>query len=455
MNVSGSQMIIGLIIGVFILVILVLKTKTHPFMALIITSTVTGLIGGLTPVEVVSAIEDGFGVTLASSGIVIGFGVMLGRILEVSGASERLAYTFIKWLGKHREEWAMAATGYIISIPVFCDAAFVILTSLVKGIARSTKKSVITIGVALAVGLVVTHSTVPPTPGPLGVASIFKVDLGVMILWGLLISIPIVIVGVLYAQWLGKKIYQLPTEDGTGWERPEQPISLEEYYEIQEGKNLPSLFNAMMPIVLPIILIFLNTFISSLNIEGHFVEYVQLIGSPIIAIAIGVVSATFALMSNINKDQAIERMEDGIKDGGTILLVVGGGGALGHVVTESGAGDYIAESLAQTAIPLVLLPFVIASIVRIIQGNGTVAMITAAAISAPILSGTDVNMVLAALAATTGSLVFSYFNDSFFWVVNRMLGIKDVKEQILTWAIPTTITWFCAGVIIVGASFFV
>lgn len=455
MNVSGSQMIIGLVIGVFILVILVLKTKTHPFMALIITSTVTGLIGGLTPVEVVSAIEDGFGVTLASSGIVIGFGVMLGRILEVSGASERLAFTFIKWLGKHREEWAMAATGYIISIPVFCDAAFVILTSLVKGIARSTKKSVITIGVALAVGLVVTHSTVPPTPGPLGVASIFKVDLGVMILWGLLISIPIVIVGVLYAQWLGKRIYQLPTEDGTGWERPEQPTSLDEYYEIQESKNLPSLFNSMMPIVLPIILIFLNTFISSLNIEGQFVEYVQLLGSPIIAIAIGVVFATFALMNNINKDQAIERMEDGIKDGGTILLVVGGGGALGHVVTESGAGDYIAESLAQTAIPLVLLPFVIASIVRIIQGNGTVAMITAAAISAPILSGTDVNMVLAALAATTGSLVFSYFNDSFFWVVNRMLGIKDVKEQILTWAIPTTITWLCAGVIIVGASFFV
>lgn len=455
MNVSGSQMIIGLAIGVFLLVVLVLKTKTHPFMALIITSTVTGLIGGLTPVEVVSAIEDGFGATLASSGIVIGFGVMLGRILEVSGASERLAYTFIRWLGKHREEWAMAATGYIISIPVFCDAAFVILTSLVKSVARSTRKSVLTIGVALAVGLVVTHSTVPPTPGPLGVASIFEVDLGIMIFWGLIISIPIIVSGVLYAKWLGNKIYQLPNEDGTDWERPEQPATLDEFYQIQEDKNLPSVFKAVMPIFLPIILIFLNTLLSAMNLEGTFVEYIQLLGSPIIAIAIGLVFATMTLMKDINKEQAINRMEDGIRDGGTILLVVGGGGALGHVVTESGAGDYIANALSQTAIPLVLLPFVIASIIRIIQGNGTVAMITAAAISAPILAGTGANMVLAALAATTGSLVFSYFNDSFFWVVNRMLGIKDVKEQILTWAVPTTITWLCAGVLIVAASFVV
>lgn len=455
MNVSGTQMIIGLAVGIFLLIILILKTKTHPFLALIVTATVAGLIGGMPPLKVIEAIEGGFGETLASSGIVIGFGVMLGKILEVSGASERLAYSFIKWLGRHKEEWAMAATGYIISIPVFCDAAFIILTSLVKGISRNTGKSVLAIGVALASGLVVTHSAVPPTPGPLGVAGIFGVDLGTMIFWGLLLSIPVVVVGVIYAKWLGNKIYQLPDEQGTGWERPEAPKTLNEFYQAQEDKNLPSTFKSLMPILLPIVLIFMNTLLASLEMEGTVAEFIQLLGSPIIALAAGLVYATYALAGDIRQSEAIGQMEDGIRDGGTILLVVGGGGSLGFVVTESGAGDYIAQSIADTGIPLVLLPFVIASIVRIIQGNGTVAMITAAAIAAPILEGTDTNMVLAALAATTGSLVFSYFNDSFFWVVNRMLGITNVKEQILTWAIPTTVMWFFAGIIIVGSSFII
>ena len=455
MNVAGPQMIFGLVIGIFLLILLVLKTKTHPFMALIITSTVTGLIGGMTPTNVVDAITGGFGETLAASGIVIGFGVMLGRILEVSGASERLAYTFIRWLGKHREEWAMAATGYVISIPVFVDAAFVILTSLVKSISRSTGKSVISIGVALAVGLVVTHSLVPPTPGPLGVAGIFKVDLGQMIFWGLLLGVPIVISGVIYAKWLGKKIYQIPDETGTEWERPEKPLNMDEYIQIQEEKNLPSITKSMMPIILPIILIFLNTLVSALNFEGAVVEYIQLLGSPIIAIAIGLILAVYTLTIDLSNSEAIQRMEEGIKDSGAILLVVGGGGALGQVVTASGAGDYIANALASTAIPLVLLPFVIASIIRIIQGNGTVAMITAAAISAPILSGSDVNMVLAALAACSGSMVFSYFNDSLFWVVNRMLGIKEVKEQLLVWSVPTTITWAVSLVMLLFANMIV
>lgn len=230
---------------------------------------------------------------------------------------------------------------------------------------------------------------------------------------------------------------------------------MDEYIQIQEDKNLPSITKSMMPIILPIILIFLNTLVSALNFEGAVVEYIQLLGSPIIAIAIGLILAVYTLTIDLSNSEAIQRMEEGIKDSGAILLVVGGGGALGQVVTASGAGDYIANALASTAIPLVLLPFVIASIIRIIQGNGTVAMITAAAISAPILSGSDVNMVLAALAACSGSMVFSYFNDSLFWVVNRMLGIKEVKEQLLVWSVPTTITWAVSLVMLLLANMIV
>lgn len=442
MEVSGSQMILGLALGVIILIFLVLKTKIHAFLALIIVASITGLVGGMAAPDVVSAISAGFGSTLGSIGIVIGFGVMMGRILEVSGAAEKMAYTIVKWLGKRKEEWAMAITGYIVSIPIFVDSAFVILTPLVKALSKKTGKSVLALGVALGVGLVATHHAVPPTPGPLGVAGIFGVDVGLMAIWGLIFAIPIVIIGVLYAKWLGKKIYQIPDETGLGYVRPSHPITVQEFLESKEEKNLPSLTRSLLPIVVPILLIFVNTTVSALKLEGGIYNYIKFFGSPVIAVGIGLLFAIYGLYNHVKQSEAIERMEEGIKTAGIILLVTGAGGALGNVLRESGSGDYIGEQIANMNLPAILIPFVIATLVRLIQGSGTVAMITAASISAPILSGLNVIMALAAQAAALGAMVFSYFNDSLFWVLNRLLGIKDVKEQILTWSIPTTLAWF-------------
>ncbi len=455
MEPSGVQMILGLVLGVFLLIFLVLRTKIHAFLALIIAASITGIVGGMKAPDVVNAITSGFGSTLGSIGIVIGFGVMMGRILEVSGAAERLAYSFIKWLGKRKEEWAMAVTGYVVSIPIFVDSAFVILAPLAKALSKKTGKSVVALGVALGVGLAVTHHAVPPTPGPLGVAGIFGVDVGWMIITGLIFAIPLIIIGVYYAKWVGKKIYQLPDEDGQGFVRPEMPQTLEEYYEMQENKNLPSLLRSSLPILVPIFLIFLNTTIAAIGLEGGIYDIITFLGAPIIAVGIGLIFAIYGLYNHVKQSAAIDRMEEGIKDAGIILLVTGAGGALGNVLRESGAGDYIAEQIAQTSLPAILLPFIIASIVRLIQGSGTVAMITGASISAPILAGLDVNMVLAAQAATLGAMVFSYFNDSLFWVVNRMLGIKNVKEQILTWSIPTTIVWAASLVLLLVANLIV
>ena len=453
METQGAQLIFGLVFGVFLLLVLVIKTKIHPFIALIISATVTGLISGLTPSSVSGTIIEGFGKTLGSIGIVIGFGVMMGRLLEVSGASERLAYSFIKALGKRKEEWAMSITGYIVSIPVFVDSAFVILTPILKAISKRTGKSIISIGVALGIGLLVTHSMVPPTPGPLGVAGIFNIDIGQMIFWGMLLSFPLMIIGVFYAKWAGTKVYQLPDDEGTGWVRPDVPKTLDELIELEESKNLPSLLNSIMPIFLPIVLIFMNTLVQALGVEGKVAEYLQLLGNPIIAVAIGLIYAIYTLTGHLSQEETLDRMEEGIQDAGIILLITGAGGALGHILTVSGSGDYIANAIATTSIPLVLLPFAIATMLKLVQGSGTVAMITSASISAPILSGLDVNMVLAALAATAGTFGVSYFNDSLFWVVNRMLGIKKINEQLLIWTLPTGILWFSSLIIIVGASF--
>ena len=463
MEVSGTQMIIGLIIGIAILILLVLKTKIHAFIALIVAASVTGIVGGMDPSDVVEEITEGFGSTLGSIGIVIGFGVMMGRILEVSGAAETLAYTLIAKIGKKREEWAMAVAGYIVSIPIFVDSAFVILNPLVKALSRKTGKSVVTLGIALGIGLAATHHAVPPTPGPLGVAGIFGADIGMMILVGIIFAIPIMIVGVLYAQWIGKRIYQLPNEEGDGYIRPTSQQAYSEFLEAAEerGKDLPSFTKSIMPILVPIILIFINTTLTAIDEAGvlamndTLMSYIMFIGDPIIAVGIGLVVAIYTLTNHLRKSETLERMEEGITTAGIILLVTGAGGALGSVLRASGTGDYIAEQIASWSIPAILVPFFIATFVRLIQGSGTVAMITGASISAPILASLDVNLVLAAQAAALGAMIFSYFNDSLFWVVNRMLGIKDVKEQLLVWSVPTTLGWFVSLIMLVVADFVV
>ncbi len=455
MAVSGTQMLLALVIGIVVLVLLILKTKIHAFPALIIAAALIGLIGGMDPVDVSSAITGGFGSTLGSIGIVIGFGVMMGRILEVSGAAERMAIFFLKRLSRNRPEWALAATGYFTSIPIFCDSGYVILAPLAKALSRQSGKSVVTLGISLAVGLVATHHLVPPTPGPLGTAGIFGADVGKMVLWGIVFAIPVVAVGIAYATWLGRKIYQVPTEDGEGWERKEWKAEYEQAVEVEEREDLPSTALSFAPILVPIILILLNTTLSAVGASSAFARFLIFLGQPIIAVLFGLLIAIYGLGAKITRPDILKELEKGVQSAGIIILVTGAGGALGNVIRASGVGDYLAQTLADSALPAILLPFIIATALRLIQGSGTVAMLTAASITAPILGPLGVNPVFAAMSASMGAFVFSYFNDSFYWVVNRFIGIEDVREQIRVWSVPTTLAWLTSGIclVIVNAIF--
>ena len=445
---SGSQMILGLVVGIIILLVLILKTKVHPFLALIIVASFVGLVGGMPSADVITAIKNGFGSTLGSIGIIIGFGVMMGQLFEISGAAERMARTFIRALGKGREEIALALTGFIVSIPIFCDSGFVILSPLVRAISKSTKKSMTSLGVALAVGLVVTHSLVPPTPGPVGVAGIYGVSVGSLLLWGIIIAIPMVAVGLLYAKKVGQEIYLVPSDkdDQPAIRLNGKDVTLTYDIVNEDDTNLPSNFIAFAPIVVPIILILINQMMPFFGVEGVLKSVFDFVGNPVIAVGVGLIVAIIGLTKGVSKEETIAQMEKGIKSAGIIILVTGGGGALGSVLRTSGAGDYIAQMIAGTSLPPILLPFIIATIVRVIQGSGTVSMITAASITAPILSTMDVNLVFAALASCVGSLFFSYFNDSYFWVVNRTLGITDTKEQIKAWSVTSTLAWAVGGI---------
>ena len=456
--------IIGLLIAIFVLIYLVLRTRVHAFIAMLIAASIAGICGGLSATETISAISKGFGSTLGSIGIVIGLGVMMGRILEVSGAAEKMAFSFIKFLGEKKEEWALAITGYIVSIPIFVDSAFVVLYPVAKALAKNSKRSLLTLGVALAGGLVVTHHTVPPTPGPLGVAGIFGVDLGAMLLSGMCFAVPCVIGMVYYAKWLDKRF---PEFNQQAFSEDELRDKLDGYIEKQQAKSLPSLFLSMLPIVLPIVLIFAKAIVDlvgkySFPTEealkafqaGAFYQTIAFVGNPIIALAISVLVAVYTLLPRTSVHDTAKYLEEGVTSAGIILLVTGAGGALGAILRDSGAGKEMAQHIAQH-LPFspIMIPFIIATLMRFIQGSGTVAMIAGASISMPILAEIEgINMLLAANAATMGSLFFGYFNDSLFWVVNRMMGIAEVKTQMIVWSIPTTIAWGIGGAFVAVAN---
>lgn len=453
-GLSGERMLIGLAIGILVLIFLVLKTKIQAFLALIIATVVVGFIGGMPlnniTIEVdgvkrsfgiINSITTGFGGTLGSIGIIIGFGVMMGQIFEVSGAAKTMAYTFLKLFGRKTEEEALAFTGFLVSIPIFCDSGFIILAPIAKAISRTTKKSVIALGATLAAGLVITHSLVPPTPGPLGVCGIYNMDVGKYILIAIVLAVPMTIACILYSRlYLNKHMYRIPDENGNIIKVPYQEPDYSTDLNLKDG-NLPGVSASFIPLILPILLILLNTISSALKLKGAFIDFVIFMGQPIIAVGIGVIFSIILLTGKMSKDEVIKELERGMKSAGIIMLVTGGGGALGQIIKDSGLGTYIAQSLASTSVPLFVLPFIIATIMRFIQGSGTVAMTTAASISAPIMLGAGESPILGVVACCVGSLFFSYFNDSYFWVVNRTLGVSELKDQIKTYSITSTIAW--------------
>ena len=455
--------VIGLIIAVFVLIFLVLRTRVHVLIAMLIAACIAGLIGGLSVDDTMSAISNGFGGTLGSIGIVIGLGVMMGAILETSGAGESIAYHFIKWLGKKKEETALAITGYIVSIPVFVDSALIILFPIAKSLAKTSNRSILTLTVALAGGLVVAHHCIPPTPGPLGVASIFGVDIASMLGLGLFVALPSVCGIVIYARWLENHFPEYMTLPSLTNETNDLRKVHDDYMASKESKKLPSLTYSIMPIAVPILLILIDSLVSlaetQFGLEGlsrsAIGATISFVGNPMIALSISTLLAIYTLTPYLDKETTTNKLEEGISTAGIILLVTGAGGALGGVLRESGAGAEIANQIAAMSISPIMIPFIITTLVRVIQGSGTVSMITAASISAPVLAEIPgVNMLFAASAATMGSLFAGYFNDSLFHIVNRLMGVTEVRKQLIIWTIPTTIAWSIGGALIMTLNLF-
>ncbi len=434
-DIDVIRVVIGMVIAIVFILYLVTRTKVHVFPAMIIGALVAGLISGLPSADVLNAIKSGFGGTLSSIGIIIGFGVMMGAIFEVSGAAKRMALSFIKLLGKDKEDVAMMITGFIVSIPVFCDSAFVILSPLTKSLSRNTGKSLTTLSCALGTALLVTHSLIPPTPGPLAITNFFGLDIGIFMIYGFIAAVPISIAGLFYAKWIGKRLFKLPSlEDSSVLiDRPYTKEELASSEQISEA-DLPGTFISFAPIAIPIFLILANTVGGMLGATGDLKSFLGLVGNPIVAVGVGVLIAIYGLAGKMDRKEVVGVLDNSIKNAGIIIFVTGAGGALGAVLKATGAGNAIAQALVNANIPGILLPYLIAFLLRIVTGSATVGMLTAGSISAPIiLAMPGVNPYMGGLACCIGSIGITNLHDSYFWVVNKTTGFTDTKEMLWHW----------------------
>ncbi len=401
------EIIIALIIVVILMVIAASKFNFHPFLSLLLSAIVMGFIGGLDESEVTSTLMNGFGKTLGSIGIIIAFGTIIGAYLEKSGGAKTLAKWILGIIGKKRSALAMNITGFFVSIPVYCDSGFIILSPLNKAISKTTKIPLVVLGVSLAAGLYVTHVFVPPTPGPLAATAALDADLGLVIMLGILVAIPVSLVGLAWAKYIGRKLKYKELDIET---------------DVKEPEILPRTSLAFAPILIPIILIALKSIAGYPTHpfgENSFTGFINFIGNPIIALFIGVF-LSFKLKGRNVKETHFNWVSSGLKEAGIIILITGAGGAFGAILRATGIGDIIGDAFSGYNLGL-FLPFLIAAILKSAQGSSTVSIITTAAIIAPILSSfgldSDLGRALTVLSIGAGAMTVSHLNDSFFWVV--------------------------------------
>lgn len=450
---STPFLIFIVISAVALLLFMVLKLKVSAFIALLITAIYVGIIAGMPLNEVTKAIQDGMAGTLGFVATVVGLGAIFGQMLESSGGAEALAHTLLKKFGTKRAPWAMVVTGFVVAIPVFLDVGFIILVPIIYALARDSKKSLLYYGIPLLAGLAVTHSFVPPTPGPVAVADIINVQLGWVIFLGVIIGFPIaVIAGPIWGGYISKRIYlEAPAE----LYKPEA----KDYDE----NNLPSFSSIAIIISIPLVLILVNTF-TGLAVEkgvlskSMVTDVLQFVGHPFSALIIATLIATYFLCikRGMDKQKVLELSTKALGPAGIIILITGAGGVLKQVLVDSGIGKIMAESMANSALPPILLAWILAAVVRVTQGSATVAMITAAGIIAPVLGEfglSDPHRALVVLAIASGATLLSHVNDSGFWLVGKYFGMTE-KQTLQSWTVMESIIAVCGLIFTLIASLF-
>ena len=439
-----------IIIGVILVVFLTAVVKLHPFIALLLSSFFVGIASGMPLLTVVENVNSGFGGLMTSIGIVIVAGTIIGTILEKSGAAYRMAEVVLRILGEKRPQLAMSIIGFIVSIPVFCDSGFIILSSLMKSLAKRSKVKIASMAIALSTGLYATHTLVPPTPGPIAAAGNIGASdyLGTIILVGLFVAIPAVIVGYLWAIKVGPTISV----------ESDNEVALDYDEIIKSFGKMPSTFKSFFPIILPILLIGIGSIAALTGSESGLTNFLRFLGSPTVALLFGVLAA-FLLLPELNETTLSGWIGDSLKDAAPILLITGAGGSFGTVIKNSGVAEKLQEmdlGVLSTGALFLLVPFLIAAALKTAQGSSTAALVITSSLIAPMLPTLGIEgalpLALVVMAVGAGAMTVSHVNDSFFWVVTQFSGmsVTDAYKaqtgatllQGVTTIVVTMIIWF-------------
>ncbi|MFD3000159.1 GntP family permease [Pontibacter toksunensis] len=410
--------VIYLLLSVALIILLTTRLQVHPFIALFLVAVLYGFLVGMPLSTIVQSINTGFGETLGKIGLIIIFGVIIGAFLENSGGAYALAEKVLQVVGQKRVTAAMGVIGYFVSIPVFADSGFLLVSPLNRSLSKKAGISLAGPAVALGLGLTATHTMVPPTPGPIAAAGILGADLGLVLLVGLPISALALVVGLMYATKYAAKTYIDPNPQAT-----EEKINL-------LLKDAPGPLKSSVPVLVPIILIVAKS--SAQNFEQVFSPnaygIISFLGEPVVALCIGAFLSL--LLPRKLKSEMLSAqgwVGNALRDAASVILITGAGGIFGKILQNSGIADTLGESLAGIHLNI-WLPFLLAAAIKTAQGSSTVALITTASIVLPMMTSlgfeTELEKAMVVIAIGAGSAVVSHANDSFFWVVTQMSGMK-------------------------------
>ncbi len=435
------------LIGIALLMLLIIKFKVNPFLALIFISMVIGFGAKLSPGDISSNIASGFGNTMTSIGIVIALGIILGQLLYETGGTEEIASLVLKKVGMKNSPLALAITGVIVAIPVYFDAAFVILVTIAKQLSKKTGIPLARFVTALAVGLIVGHCVIIPTPGPMAVAGNVGASVASFVAYGLIFGFIAALVGGVFFSKLTAKTFF-----------PSHFVDADESVEVGVEGNSEERASGVLAIgliLLPIVLILVGTIVSTAVGDSNptLTAVCKFLGDKNVALFIGVVVAIFALKKYF-KRPLDDILSEAASQAGMVLLITGAGGSFGAIINATGIGDYIVTIMSNFNVPLIILGFVLSQILRAAQGSATVALVTTSAIVAPSIASMGASPVLVGLAICFGSVGLSLPNDSGFWVINRFADFS-FQDTLKGWTLPGFIAGLTGLVLVLIASCFV
>ena len=441
---TGISLILAFVVAIVAMILLISKLKVHPFLAILAVSLVLALVAGIPLRQVPGVIGSGFAATFTSIGIVIILGAFIGAVLEKTGAALKLADMVIRLVGQKRPALAVELMGWVVSIPVFCDSGFVILDPIRKALVRRTGTSSVAMTVCLSCGLYVAHVFIPPTPGPLAAAQALGLENNVLLVIGIgvLCSIFPLIAGYFFARHIGRKV------------RSEDEVSgddtVQTYEELKAGfGQLPSGFNALAPLLVPILLMALSSVAAMAHWTGWAADLCLFLGTPILALSVGAVLAIVQLFTAGKGKDFYTLTNDTLKTVGPILFVTAAGGVLGKVIASSDMVNYITAHAESFKAVGIFFPFLLAAVLKTAQGSSTVAITTTAGIIAPLMAAlgfvTPVDAALVVVAIGAGAMTVSHANDSYFWVVTSF-GKLSVRDGYRTQTLMTLVIGLAAMV---------